>query len=859
MVGVRGRKMTDTARVTTYMQAMGGPSFERGEDVVELTDGGIAVVGYSTSFGNGSDDILVMKLDANGELLWAKMLEGWGSEKGFGIVETTDGGIALTGSSTGFSTVGEADVLVAKVDADGSLLWARTIGGVSAEQCYRIAEATDGSLLLVGESESFGAGGTDALVVKLDLQGELLWFRTFGGTGDDYARAVAVAPDGSVAVIGFTNSNRSSSAYDVLVFALDADGDVLWSETIYAEATSQTWWDIEPTADDGWACIGFTTAFGSGDADILTFRLGNDGQLLQAITVGGAATDYGYGIVETSDAELVLVGYSHSFGDDNSTRADAFLAKLHANGTLAWARLVGANGTEDTDPIEEAFAVVAASTGTLLLVGHTQSVGIGSDSVLLAQFTSDGNISNCSYAFPIDPEVSDITSNVSSQAASWMLASGHSPHTSSVTFPPASVIGLVETEVACAALYDVQDAAINTTAAAEKVLTTNISTTVEAVAADEVYAWVGWSALAVALAASVVAAVFCGFKRCQAKATKQRPRKRPVTRISAKYRRPSFEDIFGSLDSILLPAGVVEISNDTKIVDQGGSGRVYVADILSPVAFQERELPVGSMVALKELFSMMMGNAEELAKEVRLLSRVCHPNIVPFLGILRRGTDSNASSLRYFMVFTFAANGNLACHLSDRTILFDMRKTWSAQIASALEYIHHCGIIHRDLKPDNVLLTEDFVCQVTDFGLARTLSAPGSITTNVGTVAYMAPEMLHGTTSSAKISRETAPAVDTYSLGVLIAAIFNFEQPFKGMATGSIVGGVVLGSLRPALPVVLTSEACDLLKSMWHADPERRPPISGLSAVLNTVLARASREPTSGTSEALQERVDDNN
>ena len=443
--------MAGSERVAAYIKAMGGTGFDRGEDVVETRDGGVAVAGYSSSFGDGSDCVLVLKLDAMGELLWATLLEGWGDEFSFGIVETSDGGFAVTGSSTGVSTVGGKDVLVAKVDADGTFVWAKTIGGASTEECYRITEDGDGNLYVAGDTSSVGAGDTDALVVKLDPDGELMWFRTFGGTGSDHARTVTVAPDGSIAVIGFTNSNRASTSYDGLVIVLDTDGEVLWSKTVYAEATYQTWWDIQPTGDGDWACIGFTTAFGAGDADMFIFRLDSDGAMLQAVTVGGTGQDDGYGVVETTDAGLVVIGYSHSFGEGGATDADAIIAKVHANGTLAWARVLGGVGSGYHDQVEEAYAIAAASNGNLVVVGHTQSFGDGTDSVLLTQLLHDGSIPNCSFALAAEPEVSDITSSVSVQNTQWMVVSSHAVHNTFVALASVSAATSLEQEVDCIA------------------------------------------------------------------------------------------------------------------------------------------------------------------------------------------------------------------------------------------------------------------------------------------------------------------------------------------------------------------------------------------------------------------------
>ena len=357
--------------------------------------------------------------------------------------------------------------------------------------------------------------------------------------------------------------------------------------------------------------------------------------------------------------------------------------------------------------------------------------------------------------------------------------------------------------------------------------------------------WFVWLAIAATVAVAVVLAAVLGRKRCQTKVSEATQRKRPVTAISHKYRRPSFEELYGALDSILLAGDVLEVTHNTPILDQGGSGRVYVSELRQAVQFHGRLVPAGKAVALKELFSMMMGNAEELVKEVRLLQRVCHPSVVPFFGVFRNlKVDSPAvsSANRYFMVFQFADNGSLRNHLTNPDISFAQRKSWVLDIAGALAYLHHIGIIHRDLKPDNVLVTEDFTCQLSDFGLARRLSRTGDMTRNVGTVAYTAPEVLNGKQDINEVPRDIACAVDTYSFGILIASIFSYKEPYTGLITAAIVAGVVMGTLRPDLPAGLSSVAHQTLTSMWHNDMRCRPSSKTLSVLLSTTIVKRAEE-----------------
>ncbi len=128
------------------------------------------MAGWTPSFGAGNYDFLVLKLASDGSLSWARTF-GWTyDEYLYSIIQTTDGGFAVAGWTGSFGA-GSTDFLILKLASDGSLSWARTFGGTSDDNAYSIIQTTDGGFAVAGDTRSFGAGSNDVLVLKLDQNG----------------------------------------------------------------------------------------------------------------------------------------------------------------------------------------------------------------------------------------------------------------------------------------------------------------------------------------------------------------------------------------------------------------------------------------------------------------------------------------------------------------------------------------------------------------------------------------------------------------------------------------------------------------------------------------------------------------
>jgi hypothetical protein len=283
--------------------------------LIQTSDGGYAIAGATNSFGAGNGDVYVVKLDANGNLQWTKTIGGPGYEIGHSLIQTSDGGYAIAGSTKPFGAGGE-DVYVVKLDANGNLQWTKTIGGPKDDWGTSLIQTSDGGYAIAGSTFSFGAGHLDVYVVKLDASGNLQGTKTIGGKGWDAGMSLIQTSDGGYAIVGATKS-FGAGGEDVYVVKLDANGKLQWTKTIGGENDDRGFSLIQ-TSDGGYAIAGSTTSFGARERDVYVIKLDRNGDGCCAVSqtsqvgsggrLGSATSSIGSGGKLTSPTSRISFG-----------------------------------------------------------------------------------------------------------------------------------------------------------------------------------------------------------------------------------------------------------------------------------------------------------------------------------------------------------------------------------------------------------------------------------------------------------------------------------------------------------------------------------------------------------------------
>jgi len=380
-----------------WEKSLGGSQTDFPSGIRLTADGGTVVFGTSTSSdgdvgtGHASGDFWVARLDTARNIVWQKSFGGSQGELSANLLITPDSSIVLVGSTDSndgdvTGGYGGGDYWVVKLDLNGNLLWQKALGGQRFDAATDVAPAPDGGLIVSGYTMSGDGqvtghhGEEDFWLVKLDALGNLVWQKTYGGTGSEAANSIAPTQDGGFLVAGLatvSNSDVTSTKGqgDFWVIKIDGAGNLVWQKIFggsgYDQATS-----IGACSDGNFIVTGFTgsndgdVAINRGLTDYLAIKISPDGNLVWARTFGGTATDFPARVAPANDGGAFIVGYTTSVDGqvtDNHGQADGWVVRVDQAGGMVWQKAVGGS------LVDQGLAGAATADGGVILASYSNS------------------------------------------------------------------------------------------------------------------------------------------------------------------------------------------------------------------------------------------------------------------------------------------------------------------------------------------------------------------------------------------------------------------------------------------------------------------------------------------------------
>lgn len=291
----------------TFQRLYGGADTDLAWDMARTPDGGYVLAGYTESFGAGTDDAYLMKTDSLGALVWTKTYGALGLDRIHRMAVTADSGLLLAGSTLNFG-FGGYDLLLMRTNAAGDLLWSKVMGNTGNGGVGDLLVLDDGGSLICGTASGPGMTAHDVYLVRTDQGGDTLWTRRFGTIHSDVGRGVRRTADGNYVVFGFTTVNDPAGS-DLMLLKVDDNGTLLTSR-IYDSPVPVQADAIVVAADGGFLLAGFSWDIGGGIYRPYAMRTDAAGDTLWTgvYDTGGAFDARVFCAAETSDGGFIMGG-----------------------------------------------------------------------------------------------------------------------------------------------------------------------------------------------------------------------------------------------------------------------------------------------------------------------------------------------------------------------------------------------------------------------------------------------------------------------------------------------------------------------------------------------------------------------
>jgi len=199
-----------------FQSHYGGTADDFGCKVIQTSDNGYFVAAITESYGAGYRDIFLIRTNEFGDTLWTKTIGGLQDDQPNAMKKTSDNNYIIAGSTSSFGA-GNSDVYLLKVDQNGDTIWTKTYGGSMGDQAHDVIQTSDGGYLVIGSTTSFTSGSSSVYAIRTDSNGDTLWTKTYEEKYSNVGCSVVQLSDGGLSFLWF-NTRICFEWYSGLLF-----------------------------------------------------------------------------------------------------------------------------------------------------------------------------------------------------------------------------------------------------------------------------------------------------------------------------------------------------------------------------------------------------------------------------------------------------------------------------------------------------------------------------------------------------------------------------------------------------------------------------------------------------------------
>ncbi|MGB2764754.1 MAG: CFI-box-CTERM domain-containing protein [Candidatus Aminicenantaceae bacterium] len=394
-----------------WARTYGGSAYDHPYLLQQTNDGGCIIAGNTSSVG-GKKNLLVLKLDSNGDVEWQKVYESVYYSYLISLQLTNDGGYVIGCQARSFdahSHLVQDEFWILKLDQSGDIDWQESIGRIINGFANSIQQTSDGGYIVAGNMSLTEHLDPDFFVLKLSSAGDIEWEKTFWTYWEGIAKFIQQTSDEGYIITGRINSIQNME--DAFVLKLFPSGEINWSREYGGMSESYAYYtehanSIQQTIDGGYILTGSIEFFGAGAEDVLVLKLSRTGEIEWQRAYGGEDKDTAYSILQTNDGGYLIGGNTCSFGTGEE---DFLIIKLSPSGGIEWQRTFGTVFEDSACSIQE------SNNGGYIVTGSISSFSAGLYDFLVIKLFQDGNKNfpcrfvNVPYIQTSDSE--EITSN----------------------------------------------------------------------------------------------------------------------------------------------------------------------------------------------------------------------------------------------------------------------------------------------------------------------------------------------------------------------------------------------------------------------------------------------------------------